>query len=92
VPLADVERVVEQRLVVGADVEGDRDDPAGVDAGGGGVDGELACGDAGAAAHSQSPMPRICSASEATTRSTSSASRPKLRKARSMPPMSSMDR
>ena len=51
VPVADVERVVEQLLVVGADVERDGDDPGRVDAGGGGVDGQLADGDAGAAAH-----------------------------------------
>ncbi len=52
VPVTDVEGVVEQLLVVGADVQRDRDDPGGVDSGGGGVDGQLARGDAGAAAHS----------------------------------------
>ncbi len=51
VPVADIGRVVQQRLVVGADVQGDGDDAGGVDARGGGVDGQLADRDAGPAAH-----------------------------------------
>ena len=42
---ADVQLLVEQGLVVRADIEHHRDDPSRVDAAGGGVDGELADGD-----------------------------------------------
>ena len=48
-PPPEVELVVEQGLVVGADVEADRQRLAGVDAGGRGVERELADGDAHAA-------------------------------------------
>ena len=44
VPLAEVERVVEELQVVGADVQDDGQGAAGVDAAGGGVDGEFADG------------------------------------------------
>ena len=47
--VAEVERVVEQLLVVGADVEARPAASGGVDAGAGGVEGELADGDAHAA-------------------------------------------
>ena len=46
---ADVQLLIEQGLVVGADVQDDRDHPGRVDATGGGVDGELADGDLDAA-------------------------------------------
>ena len=49
VPLAQVHLVVEQPEVVGAHVQHHRQHPAGVDAGGRGVDGELADGDLDAA-------------------------------------------
>ena len=49
VPLTEVERVVEQLQVVGADVQDDGQGAAGVDAAGGGVDGEFADGDLDAA-------------------------------------------
>jgi hypothetical protein len=42
VPVADVERIVQERLVVGPHVEADGDHAIGIDAGGGGVDRELA--------------------------------------------------
>ena len=48
-PVTQVHLVVEQGQVVGADVEDHRDHPAWVDAGGGGVDGQLADGDVDAA-------------------------------------------
>jgi hypothetical protein len=48
VPIAEVGRVIEQCLVVGAAVEIDSDHAVGMDAGGGGVDGELADRDVGA--------------------------------------------
>ena len=41
-PVAQVQRVVQQSLVVGADIQGHRDDPARVDARRGSVDGQLA--------------------------------------------------
>jgi hypothetical protein len=47
--VADIEGVVEERRVVGAGVEHDRDHPGGVDPGGRGVDGELADRDVDAA-------------------------------------------
>ena len=49
VPFTEVERVVEQLQVVGADVQDDGQGAAGVDAAGGGVDGEFADGDLDAA-------------------------------------------
>ncbi|GDY63860.1 hypothetical protein SAV14893_032530 [Streptomyces avermitilis] len=48
-PVAEVEGAVEELLAVGADVEHDGQGAARVDAGGGGVDGELADGDVDAA-------------------------------------------
>ena len=49
VPVAEVQRIVQQRLVVGAHVQGYRDHAPGVDAGRGGVDGQLADRDLDAA-------------------------------------------
>src|SRR5262249_28879444 len=49
VPVAEGQRVVEQLFVVGADVEGNGNHPARVDAGGRGVDGQLANRDRDAA-------------------------------------------
>ena len=40
--VADIHRVVQERLPVGADVEHHRDHPVGIDSGSGGVDSELA--------------------------------------------------
>lgn len=49
-PVAQIERVAAQCFVVGADIERHRDHPAGMDAGPGGVHGQLPCGGADAAA------------------------------------------
>jgi hypothetical protein len=54
VPVAQVHLVVEQPQVVGADVQDHRDHPAGVDPGGGDIDGQLADGDLDAA---DAPVP-----------------------------------
>ena len=69
VGVAEVERIIEEFLAVGADVEDDGNGPVGIDAPGGAVDDDLALGD-GDAANPQSPMPRMASASVATMMST----------------------
>jgi hypothetical protein len=88
VAVANVRRVVEQALLVGADVKDDRQDPVGVDSGRRRVDGELADRDVDSVRTPVSDTENLL----ATIRSMSSAWAPKPRSAPSTESGLSMDR